>query len=90
MKKMNFTSALLVLLISQISGAAVCTLEYSNGGFWQDGRAREIISCNKGNADTKTVVEKNGDNDVPTVLESLLSKGYKIVGKDTEGYTLSK
>ena len=86
---------LAVSIFAFFSGASsfasdVCIVTWANGGYYNDGKARENIGCNKGNGDTKDVVEKNGDNDVPTVLARLMGLGYKIVASDKESYTLAK
>jgi hypothetical protein len=89
--KLGFFGIVVGLFISSTSFAnGVCIVTWASGGVYGDGKAREDIGCNKGNPDSKTVVEKDGDNDVPTVLARLIAKGYKIATQTSGSYTLIK
>jgi hypothetical protein len=98
MKNISFVASFLAssILIGSACFASVCEVTGSNGGFWQDGKSRVQITCDRGNPDTQTIVEPDGDPDtlfseVLTAVNYLLKKGYKVVSQvNTVTYTLAK
>ncbi len=49
---------LTLALVSSTSMASVCMVSSANGGNFNDGRGRVTITCNRGNADTQTIIAK--------------------------------